>query len=347
MQDFTITNAGKQLMARMIAGATTANFTKVAASDHDYSGVDLETLTELQDIKQEVFPSDLSVDDATSIKVTAVFDNSELTQRYYVRAVGLYAEETDGTETLYAVSICDETPDSLPAFGGKTVYSLTYSMYIRVDSTEQITLELNPLVYITAETLTRMINETKALRATSETYGMAKLSDSAAVTDSTGLVLAATEKNATIEGTLANQLSRLNTEYTKLSRGIRFYNSDHLPDDYNSDHLPGDITISSDGEWFVFNNLWIYEGDLVILSGTCNIPYGTFGVMMQQGNYTPISFGAHGSNSIDASNIMLNMDRPYSGNLRLRVTAPGTKLSDNSRLYNIRITVISCRSFYL
>ena len=44
-------------------------------------------------------------------------------------------------------------------------------------------------------------------------YGMTKVTNSAAVTDSTGLALAATEKNATIEGTLANQLAQLNTDY--------------------------------------------------------------------------------------------------------------------------------------
>lgn len=210
MQDFTITNAGKQLMARLIAGAATANFTKVVASDHDYSGVDLETLTELEDIRQEVLPSDLSVDDATSIRVIAVFDNSGITQRYYVRAVGLYAEEADGTETLYAVSICDENPDSLPAFGGKTVYSLTYNVYIRVDNTDQMTLELNQLAYVTAETLTRMINETKALRATQNAFGMVKLSDASNVTDMTGIALPATEKNPDVAGTLANQIKEAN-----------------------------------------------------------------------------------------------------------------------------------------
>lgn len=54
---------------------------------------------------------------------------------------------------------------------------------------------------------------------------MAKLSNSAAVTDSTGLALPATEKNATIEGTLANQIAQLNTDLktvtpTSLSNGI-------------------------------------------------------------------------------------------------------------------------------
>ena len=51
--------------------------------------------------------------------------------------------------------------------------------------------------------------EAEELKATSGVYGHVKLSDSSAVTDSTGLALPATEKNASIEGTLANQISAI------------------------------------------------------------------------------------------------------------------------------------------
>lgn len=166
MRDFIITNGGRKLTARLIRGETTANFSKAAASDYnycDYSEEEIEALTELQGIKKEVLPSELAAEDETSIRAIAVFDNADIDQRIYIRAIGLYAEEPDGTETLYAVSICDEEVDSLPPFGGKTVSSLTYDMHIRVDRTEQMTLELNPTAYATIETLTRMIEETKEL----------------------------------------------------------------------------------------------------------------------------------------------------------------------------------------
>lgn len=52
------------------------------------------------------------------------------------------------------------------------------------------------------------------LRASLTDYGMTKVTNSAAVTDSTGLALAATEKNALIPGTLAQQISQLNTDYS-------------------------------------------------------------------------------------------------------------------------------------
>lgn len=65
--------------------------------------------------------------------------------------------------------------------------------------------------------LKELIDEVKSLRATLNAYGLVKVTDSSAVTDSTGLALAATEKNASISGTLANQISQLNTDYDPLS----------------------------------------------------------------------------------------------------------------------------------
>ena len=50
-------------------------------------------------------------------------------------------------------------------------------------------------------------------KATSSVLGHVKVTNSSAVTDPTGLALAATEKNASIDGTLANKLSQLNTDF--------------------------------------------------------------------------------------------------------------------------------------
>lgn len=51
----------------------------------------------------------------------------------------------------------------------------------------------------------------KVVKATNTQLGHVKVTNSAAVTDSTGLALAATEKNASIEGTLANLISQQNS----------------------------------------------------------------------------------------------------------------------------------------
>lgn len=52
--------------------------------------------------------------------------------------------------------------------------------------------------------------------ATSSTLGGVKVTDSSAITNSNGLALAATEKNASIDGTLANQISTLNSNLSDI-----------------------------------------------------------------------------------------------------------------------------------
>lgn len=75
--------------------------------------------------------------------------------------LGLFASDIDGNEILYAVCIEPETPDYMPAFGGKTVSSITYKMNTKVDISSQVTLELNPGAIPSMEqvnNLTRSIN---------------------------------------------------------------------------------------------------------------------------------------------------------------------------------------------
>ena len=77
----------------------------------------------------------------------------------------------------------------------------------------------------------RLIEEIKELKADLTRYGMVKLTDSVSVTDSSGLALAATEKNAGIDGTLANRISILggHLEGYGLEK-IRFLGVQHIKD---------------------------------------------------------------------------------------------------------------------
>ena len=144
MQDLVITNKGQELMAKMIAGTSTATFTKICTSDFDYSNIDLEDLLEMYDIKQTALISKVSRTDTTLVEVLAAINNSNLKNGYYVRGLGLYAEDSDHNEILYAVSIDNENPDYMPAFVGKTVSGISYRLNTKVDNSEQVTLEINP-----------------------------------------------------------------------------------------------------------------------------------------------------------------------------------------------------------
>ncbi len=62
-------------------------------------------------------------------------------------------------------------------------------------------------------------------KATTSILGHIKITNSAAVTDSTGLALAATEKNAAISGTLAHQIAQISAQNNDLTNSINQINS--------------------------------------------------------------------------------------------------------------------------
>lgn len=94
-------------------------------------------------------------------------------------------------------------------------------MVLKTDFTEQTNLtdiqsgeSRNTFFGKIAKAVSELISHINVKASTSAT-GHVKLSDSSAVTDSTGLALPATEKNASISGTMANQISELNTDVNK------------------------------------------------------------------------------------------------------------------------------------
>ena len=66
--------------------------------------------------------------------------------------------------------------------------------------------------------LTQKLEGVERSRASSTDYGLVRLSSSESVTDSTGLSLPASEKNASVDGTLANKIAKTkNVEFFKLT----------------------------------------------------------------------------------------------------------------------------------
>lgn len=157
MENFIITNSGKELQARMVAGDATAKFTKISTSAHDYSGENLEALTELTDIRQTVPVSSVIRKEAALVVVTSSIDNSSLEDGYYVRALGLYAEDDEGNEVLFAVSTSGEYPDYMPPFSGGTLSAVTYDMNIKVDNAEQVSIEVNLAATATIEEVEKIV----------------------------------------------------------------------------------------------------------------------------------------------------------------------------------------------
>lgn len=191
MQNLVITGKGQELTAKLIAGTSTATFTKIATSDYDYSSSTLETLTELYDVKQTVLVSKVSRTDTTIVEVLAKINNTELTDGYYVRALGLYAKGSDGVEILFGISIETNNPDYMPPQSGTTVSGISYRLNVKVDNSNQVTIEVNPAATPTMEQLEEVeqtinTHEKKGVYGSTGVHGFRYYNDELQVQDENG-----------------------------------------------------------------------------------------------------------------------------------------------------------------
>lgn len=137
-----ITEAGEALAARAVSGEVTIQFSHAGTSSYAYSeGTNLKKLTELQDVKQTVIPSNVQIANDTLISIRTMFDNSEITQEYLIQNVGIYASDGE-TEILFAV--CQATtPDQMPAFNGVAPSSFIYNVQISIAQADQLSISIN------------------------------------------------------------------------------------------------------------------------------------------------------------------------------------------------------------
>lgn len=138
-----ITDVGRALMARSIAGEVTMQFSRVITSSHTYPpDTSFKEYTSLDGIKQTVIPSNVQVVNDTLISARGLFGNESISESYMIQNIGLYA--TDGTdEVLFSVSQAT-TPDEMPAYNGVAPSSFIYTIQATVSQASSLSLTINP-----------------------------------------------------------------------------------------------------------------------------------------------------------------------------------------------------------
>lgn len=112
-----LTAKGRALQAKVEAGAT-MTITKLKIGDGTMgAGQTVDALTDLLAPKKNLGISALTPLESGVCKITAVVTNAGLTAGFYVRELGIFAQDPDLGEILYAYT-ADGSPDYLPAEGG-------------------------------------------------------------------------------------------------------------------------------------------------------------------------------------------------------------------------------------
>lgn len=142
-----LTNKGIALQAKVQAG-TQLHITKLKlGSGVVPSGTDVKTLTDLIAPEQNLgIGGKEAVGDYC--KISSTISNTGLEAGYYVRELGVFAQDPDDGEILYMYTT-DGAPDYLPAGGGSTVISQEFSVMIAVDDTDNIVVDIDPAALAT------------------------------------------------------------------------------------------------------------------------------------------------------------------------------------------------------
>ena len=138
-----ITERGHNLMAKIATGSTKMHFTKIRTSDSNPSDDSLPTLTTLSSIKQVIDISEVAVVNNATVKVSGAVSNADLASGYFVRVIGLYAQDPDLGEILYSVTKA-YLADYMPPNNGLSSSSLMINLLTATSNADNVTINVDP-----------------------------------------------------------------------------------------------------------------------------------------------------------------------------------------------------------
>lgn len=110
-QNAVKTAEGNDLLARVIAGETTIQFTKIAISD-----TPIESFVAKQE--QVVIPEKFEKDDKVWVKLFTRFLNTSVIEGYDINTIAIYAKDSDNVEIMFSYLPATEKPVYMDAYNG-------------------------------------------------------------------------------------------------------------------------------------------------------------------------------------------------------------------------------------
>lgn len=137
-----LTGKGELLQAKVEAGEI-LKFTTLKLGDGVYTpDIDMETLEDLISPKQNLGIASKEAD-GKYCRISTTISNASLNTGYYVRELGVFAEDPDDGEILYMYAT-DNTPDFLPPGGGSIATSQEFSVNIAISNAKNVQIVVNP-----------------------------------------------------------------------------------------------------------------------------------------------------------------------------------------------------------
>jgi len=215
----TMTDVGADLQAKVNAGKTKLTFTKIKVG----SGVNATNPLALTDVISSKWETTNFVvkQEGKIVSVDTFITNTGIHEAFRMSEIGLFAQDPDKGEILYAY-LTDPEPDRMPAEGGSVVVSQELTIGMVFSNTGNVSLTVNMGALVTHEQLTEVVkqhnDDTNAhggllqkLKSQLTTHNT-DLSSHPAITDAIAKILGATDWQE-------NPVATLKDIKTKLGEG--------------------------------------------------------------------------------------------------------------------------------
>lgn len=143
-----ITKKGQSLMAKLMSGTGTVEFTRIAVSSTTYTDAQLEVLTSLSSIKQSAPVSKVLRTNDVAVQVEGAITNTDITTGYYMQTLGLYALDPQDGEILYAVTNAS-VAGYMPPFNGRTPSGAFFKLVTTIGNADNVNLQVDPAAVAT------------------------------------------------------------------------------------------------------------------------------------------------------------------------------------------------------
>ncbi len=152
----TMTDVGADLQAKVNAGKTKLTFTKIKVG----SGVNATNILALTDVISSKWETTNFVvkQEGKIVSVDTFITNNGITEAFRMSEIGLFAQDPDKGEVLYAY-LTDPEPDRMPAEGGSVVVSQELTIGMVFSNTGNVSLTVNIGALVTHEQLTEAVKQ--------------------------------------------------------------------------------------------------------------------------------------------------------------------------------------------
>lgn len=161
-----LTSRGLELASKTLLSKS-LQFTRFAVGDGKLENDNVENIRDLTDLVNQVSIfniTKISRDSNNQVTVKGLFKNTDVTNNFYLREVGLYAKDLDtGQEILFAyINYGDEAEYINTSQERKEEYY--YDLIIKVDNTGNVIIEINSeTIYATEKDLLEITPRRKTL----------------------------------------------------------------------------------------------------------------------------------------------------------------------------------------